>query len=258
MQPSGIAFQAFFCRHRTKPARCIPRTSIHRKPVKSAIEVGHSEIEICRNGRWATGRQIVCHDTTLVFQATTGIRRNRRASFKNQSAGLVVLIGKAARLGNLFQARGVLRTRSWRRFGRVIMTYLPTRMCVREARSPSTLNTHRTTPITTTAFRIDLIELAIGMKRFTSHKRIPTTISVTITRSNGILYYLPCPSGGGCFVVWFGPQKHSMSRPKLRICRPFASFQSLHVRQRASPTRALPHASPQQALRGARNSLPRF
>src|ERR1022692_3522392 len=50
------------------------------------------------------------------------------------------------------------------------------------------LSSHNTTVITTTAFRIDLMELAIGMKRFTSHRRTPTTIRVMTTWSNGMLF----------------------------------------------------------------------
>jgi len=39
---------------------------------------------------------------------------------------------------------------------------------------------HKTTQITTTAFKIDLIDPAIGMKRLTNQSRTPTTIR-TIT-----------------------------------------------------------------------------
>jgi len=44
--------------------------------------------------------------------------------------------------------------------------------------------------MTTTAFRIDLMELAIGMKLFTNHRRIPTTIRATRIGSNGIFFCL--------------------------------------------------------------------
>jgi hypothetical protein len=47
-----------------------------------------------------------------------------------------------------------------------------------EWNNPKTLRSHNTTPITTTAFKIDLILPAIGIKRFTSHSKTPTTIRV--------------------------------------------------------------------------------
>jgi hypothetical protein len=54
----------------------------------------------------------------------------------------------------------------------------PTRIRESEWNNPNTLRSHNTTPITTTAFKIDLMLPAMGMKRFTSHKRTPTTITV--------------------------------------------------------------------------------
>src|SRR5437899_11384131 len=54
--------------------------------------------------------------------------------------------------------------------------YAPTWIRERECRSPRTFKSHTTTPITTTAFKIDLIDPAIGMKLLTSHNRAPTTI----------------------------------------------------------------------------------
>jgi len=54
----------------------------------------------------------------------------------------------------------------------------PTRIRESEWNNPNTLRSHNTTPITTTAFKIDLMLPAMGMKRFTSHKRTPTTIRV--------------------------------------------------------------------------------
>jgi hypothetical protein len=50
-------------------------------------------------------------------------------------------------------------------------------------------NSHKTVTITTTAFKIDLIDPAIGMKLFTSHSRTPTTIRTINTCSNGISFY---------------------------------------------------------------------
>jgi hypothetical protein len=61
-------------------------------------------------------------------------------------------------------------------------------LCSQEKASkiPNTRRSHKTTAMTTTAFRIDLMELAIGMKRLTSHNRTPTTIRVNATYSNDI------------------------------------------------------------------------
>jgi hypothetical protein len=42
--------------------------------------------------------------------------------------------------------------------------------------TPKTFKSHTTTPITTTALKIDLIDPAIGMKLLTSHNRTPTMI----------------------------------------------------------------------------------
>src|SRR5580658_1567913 len=47
-------------------------------------------------------------------------------------------------------------------------------------------SSHKTVTITTTAFKIDLIDPAIGMKLFTSHSNTPTTIKTINTCSNGI------------------------------------------------------------------------
>jgi hypothetical protein len=43
----------------------------------------------------------------------------------------------------------------------------------RELKSPKIFKSHRT-PMTTTAFKIDLIDAAIGMYRLTSPRRTPT------------------------------------------------------------------------------------
>jgi len=42
--------------------------------------------------------------------------------------------------------------------------------------TPKMFSSHKTTPITTTAFKMDLIDPAIGMKLLTSHSKTPTTI----------------------------------------------------------------------------------
>lgn len=54
----------------------------------------------------------------------------------------------------------------------------PTRIREREWNNPNTLSSHNTKPMTTTAFKIDLMLPAIGMNRFTSHSRTPTTMMV--------------------------------------------------------------------------------
>jgi hypothetical protein len=56
--------------------------------------------------------------------------------------------------------------------------YVPTRIREREWNNPKTFSSHNTTPMTTTPFKIDLMLRAMGMKRFTSQSRIPTTIRV--------------------------------------------------------------------------------
>jgi hypothetical protein len=57
-----------------------------------------------------------------------------------------------------------------------VVRYVPTWIRERELKSPKTFRIHRTTAITTTPFKIDLMEPCMGMKRFTSHRRTPTTM----------------------------------------------------------------------------------
>lgn len=54
----------------------------------------------------------------------------------------------------------------------------PTRIRERDWSNPNALRSHITTQMTTTAFKIDLMELAIGMKRLISQRITPTTIKV--------------------------------------------------------------------------------
>jgi hypothetical protein len=54
--------------------------------------------------------------------------------------------------------------------------------------SPKTLRSHKTTAMTTTAFKIDLIEPAMGMYELTSQRRTPTTTRTTTTWIKGIIY----------------------------------------------------------------------
>lgn len=57
----------------------------------------------------------------------------------------------------------------------------PTWILEMEWKSPNTFRSHKTTTMTTTAFRIDLMELAMGTKRFTSQSRTPTTTRTIIS-----------------------------------------------------------------------------
>jgi len=65
--------------------------------------------------------------------------------------------------------------------------YFPTRILESEPRTPKTFKSHRTTAITTTAFRIVLMEPAIGMNRLMSQRTTPTTIRTTTTWIKGII-----------------------------------------------------------------------
>ena len=46
-------------------------------------------------------------------------------------------------------------------------------MCARLLNSPKTLSSHKTTAMTTTPFKMDLIVACIGIKRLTSHSKTP-------------------------------------------------------------------------------------
>jgi hypothetical protein len=56
---------------------------------------------------------------------------------------------------------------------------------------PKAFASQRATQITTTTLRIDLMDAAMGMKRFTIHRRIPTTIRTPRSWSNGMIVNLP-------------------------------------------------------------------
>jgi len=60
-------------------------------------------------------------------------------------------------------------------------SYFPTWILERELRSPKTLRSLKTTAMTTTAFKIDLMEPAIGMNLLMSQRITPTTIRTTTT-----------------------------------------------------------------------------
>jgi hypothetical protein len=56
-----------------------------------------------------------------------------------------------------------------------------------ECKTPKTSRSHKTTKITTTAFKIDLMEPAIGIKLLTSQRSTPTTIRVIRTLIKGMI-----------------------------------------------------------------------
>jgi len=58
----------------------------------------------------------------------------------------------------------------------------------REWSNPNALRSHITTQMTTTAFKIDLMELAIGMNWFTNHRRTPTTIRANRIWVRGMIF----------------------------------------------------------------------
>ena len=54
-------------------------------------------------------------------------------------------------------------------------------MCILETEwnNPNTFRSHKDRPMTTTAFKIDLMEPAIGLKLLTNQTRTPTTFRAT-------------------------------------------------------------------------------
>jgi hypothetical protein len=60
-------------------------------------------------------------------------------------------------------------------------SYLPTRIVESSPISPKTLRSHKTTTMITTAFKIDLMEPAIGMYELMSQRITPTTTKTTTT-----------------------------------------------------------------------------
>jgi len=59
--------------------------------------------------------------------------------------------------------------------------YFPTRIPERAFITPKTCRSHKITTITTTAFKIDLMEPAMGLNRLMSQRITPTTIRTTMT-----------------------------------------------------------------------------
>src|SRR5512135_1093363 len=66
--------------------------------------------------------------------------------------------------------------------------YFPTRNLEISPMSPKTVRSQMTTAMTTTAFKIDLMEPAIGMYELTSQRSTPTTIKTTTTWIKGMIY----------------------------------------------------------------------
>jgi hypothetical protein len=68
--------------------------------------------------------------------------------------------------------------------------YMPMWMRDIEWITPNMLSSHTTTQTTTTKFRIDLIDPAIGINRLINHRATPTTISTTTMFSKGMASFL--------------------------------------------------------------------
>jgi hypothetical protein len=62
-----------------------------------------------------------------------------------------------------------------------VAPHAPTWIFDSDWKSPNKFRSHRTTAMTTTPLRIDLIDACIGIKRFTSHSRTPTTMRTVTT-----------------------------------------------------------------------------
>jgi hypothetical protein len=67
-------------------------------------------------------------------------------------------------------------------------SYFPTRKLEISLMSPKTVRSQMTTAMITTAFKIDLMEPAIGMYELTSQSRTPTTTKTTTTWIKGMIY----------------------------------------------------------------------
>jgi len=71
-------------------------------------------------------------------------------------------------------------------------SYFPTLMLESSPMSPKTLRSHKTTAMITTAFKIDLMEPAIGMYELTSQRSTPTTTKTTTTWIKGMIHSFFC------------------------------------------------------------------
>jgi hypothetical protein len=73
--------------------------------------------------------------------------------------------------------------------------------------TPKMFRSHNTTPITTTAFKMDLIDPAIGMKLLTSHNKTPTMIRTQAAKQN-----IPW--------IWFScfPHNNILEEAPIDIC----------------------------------------
>lgn len=104
--------------------------------------------------------------------------------------------------------------------------------------TPKIFRSHRTTAITTTAFRIDLIEPAIGMKLFTNQSRTPTTIRTINTWSKGMIG-LPPWSSRAETSLYLANRTHSM-RDLGRLSVPLRTvihFYCVHSRRQREAAR---------------------
>src|ERR1700685_3896319 len=70
------------------------------------------------------------------------------------------------------------------------LAYEPTWIREREWNSPKIFSSQRTTAITTTPFKIDLMDDCMGMKRFTSHRSTPTTTRTSRSWIKGMIFDL--------------------------------------------------------------------
>jgi hypothetical protein len=59
-------------------------------------------------------------------------------------------------------------------------------MLDKDPNTPKAFNSHKTTPMTTTILKIDLILLSMGIKRLTIHRTTPITIRINNTFIKGI------------------------------------------------------------------------
>jgi hypothetical protein len=66
--------------------------------------------------------------------------------------------------------------------------YFPTRILESSPMSPKTLRSHKTTTMITTAFKIILMEPAMGIYELTSQRTTPTTIKVSTNWIKGMIY----------------------------------------------------------------------
>src|SRR5579859_366018 len=84
---------------------------------------------------------------------------------------------------------------------------------------PKIFRSQSTTPMTTTPFKIDLMLPAMGMKRFTSHKRKPTTMRTRRTLRIGIVVFFSV-----CVARHISPDASGLHGEMLGCCQQEFSF----------------------------------